>query len=459
MQNINCLKITDSYKTSHIHGYHPKLEVLVSYLESRGGKFEKTIFFGLQYYLKLISGIQVTAEKINDAELFWNQHFGRTDVFNREAWEYILNEHGGKLPIKIKAVREGTLISTGNVLLTIENTDNKCGWLTNWLETLFLKVWYTITVATQSYNIKLCIEKHLEKSGTPNDVLFKCHDFSYRGTSCEEQAALGAAAHLISFCGTDTVAGIDMLQKYYNSGMCGFSIPATEHSVICSFGRDNEIDACKNWLNQYPNGVIACVSDTYDIYNACENIWGGVLKEQVMQRNGTLVIRPDSGDFFEVIPKVLDILYKKFGGTINDKGYKVLDSHVRVIQGDAMEPTTIDALYTHIIELGWSADNLAVGSGGGLLVKDLNRDTNKFATKACAAKIDGKWIDIYKDPITDPGKKSKRGLLKLIKLNGEYSTVRLEEYPMIPDELVTVFENGVLFNEITFDEVKKNAAL
>lgn len=453
---MNILKMTDSYKVSHIHGYHPELEILLSYLESRGGKFKKTVFFGLQYYLRMISGVQVTKEKIDEAEKFWESHFGRKDVFHREGWEYILNNCGGKLPVKIKAVKEGTLIGVSNVLLTIENTDPKCYWLTNWLETLLLKIWYPITIATQSYNIKLSILKHLEKSGTPSDVVFKCHDFAYRGVPCEEQAAIGSASNLLSFMGTDTVAGIVFLQENYNAGMCGFSIPATEHSVMCSFGRDYEVEACRNWLDQYPTGIIACVSDTYDIYNACENIWGGVLKEQVMARNGTLVIRPDSGNFFEVVPKILQILWDKFGGTINSKGYKVLDSHVRVIQGDGMEPTTIDDLYGHIISLGWSADNLAVGSGGGLLVKDITRDTNKFATKACAAKIDGKWVDIYKEPITDNSKKSKRGRLKLIKIDGDYKTVREDEYPNIVDELVLVFENGKLYNQIALDEIKSN---
>ena len=238
--------------------------------------------------------------------------------------------------------------------------------------------------------------------------------------------------------------------------MCGFSIPATEHSIICSFGRDNEVEACRNYLKQYPTGLIACVSDTYDIYNCCENIWGGVLKDEVMKRDGKLVIRPDSGDFFEVIPKVLDILWNKFGGTVNSKGYRVLDPHIGVIQGDGMEQSTINALYNHIVELGWSADNLTVGSGGGLLVKNIDRDTCKFAFKACAAKVNGQWIDIFKDPITDTGKRSKKGKLKLVKVDGQYKTVQLYEYINLEDELVTVFENGEIKKEYSLDEIKKN---
>ncbi len=455
-ENINLLLCTDSYKISHINAYCPKLEIMLSYLESRGGRFNKTVFFGLQYYLKIISGVQVTTEKIDEAQAFWEEHFGRKDVFNRAAWEYIRDNCGGKLPLRIKAVKEGAIIATGNVLVTVENTDEKCYWLTNFIETLLLKIWYSITIATQSNNIKQDIVNHLKQSGTPESIDFRCHDFSYRGTTCEEHSAIGAAAHLLSFMGTDTVSGVRMLQKNYSSGMCGFSIPATEHSVLCSFGREHEVDACRNFLKQYPEGPIACVSDTYNIYNCCENIWGGVLRDEVINRNGKLVIRPDSGDFFDVIPKVLEILWNKFGGTVNTGGYKVLDPHVGVIQGDGMEPTTINSLYEHIVKLGWSADNLTVGSGGGLLVKNVDRDTCKFAFKACAAKVDGKWIDIFKDPITDSGKRSKKGKIKLIKINGEYKTVQLHEYPEIGDELVTVFENGEIMKEYTLADIKKN---
>lgn len=455
-QEFNILTSSDSYKISHFNAYCPKLEVLFSYLESRGGRFNKTIFFGLQYYLKMIEGVQVTTEKIDEAQLFWEEHFGRKDVFNRAAWEYIRDNCGGKLPLRIKAVKEGSMVPTGNVLVTIENTDENCYWLTNFIETLLLKIWYPISIATQSFNIKQDILKYLRLSGTEDTINFRVHDFGYRGVTCEEHSAIGAAAHLLSFMGTDTVSGIKMLQENYQSGMCGFSIPATEHSVLCSFGRDNEVEACRNFLNQYPDGPIACVSDTYNIYNCCENIWGGALREDVLNRNGKLVIRPDSGDFFEVIPKIFEILWDKFGGTVNEKGYKTLNPKVGVIQGDGMQPDTIETLYKHITDLGWSADNLTVGSGGGLLVKNIDRDTGKFAFKACAAKVNGNWIDIFKEPITDTGKRSKKGKLKLIKLDGQYKTVRYEEYPNIQDELVTVFENGDITKEYTLDEIKDN---
>jgi nicotinamide phosphoribosyltransferase len=472
---FNILLLTDSYKVSHKNGYVKGLKKIQSYLESRGGKYGKTLFFGLQYFLKrYLQGKVITKAHIDEAEVFWNSHFGRTDVFPRQAWLDLWAKHDGYLPIRICAVPEGSIIPYQNVLLTIENTDEEFPWLVNYLETLIMKVWYPITIASQSYQIRQDILGALTKSGSPEQINFKCHDFGYRGVSSEETAAIGAAAHLISFQGTDTVAGIRFLQEYYGAGMCGFSIPATEHSIMCSFGRDNELAACDNWLDQYPNGPIACVSDTYDIFKACKNIWGGALKDKVLKRDGTLVIRPDSGDFLKVVPEVLQILWEQFGGNENKKGFRVLDSHVRLIQGDGMTRDTMIQLYERVMELGWSADNLAVGSGGGLLQK-VDRDTQKFAIKACAALVDDKWIDIWKDPVTDKGKRSKTGRLELVKINSSHSYIydtvseteanrlcRLGEenrapYKFVERILVPVFENGTILKEYTLDEVKQNA--
>jgi nicotinic acid phosphoribosyltransferase len=527
MSTENLILKTDSYKVAHSKAYPKGLQKIYSYLEARGGIHPEIVFFGLQYYLKkYLSGVQVTKEKIDEAEAFYAQHFGRTDTFNREGWEYILNVHNGRLPLEIKAVPEGTRVGLQNVLMTIANTDEACYWLTNYIETLLMKIWYPISQATRSYYIRKDIKDYLELSGTPEAIDFKCHDFGYRGVTSEEHAAIGGGAHLLSFMGTDTVEAIKFLQDYYSAGMCGFSIPATEHSIMCSFGRDGEIKACENLLNVYPDGLIACVSDTYDIFNACANIWGGVLKDKVLARNGCLVIRPDSGDPVDVIcgkalkvnfsssematedskirqkiyelmcskfkpikyiktsdnkyyqlfeyglwscswteiPEsddlkgILQILWDKFGGIVNDKGYKVLDPHVRLIQGDGMNPETIKELYKHITDHGWSADNLTVGSGGGLLVKGLDRDTYKFAIKASAAMIDDQWIGLQKDPITDSGKKSKMGRLKLVKTEEGYKTISSFGlcFDTYQDELITVFKDGELLVDQTLEEIKNN---
>lgn len=454
----NIIKQTDSYKPSHAGFYKNGTKKIYSYGESRGGKYPKTVFFGLQYYLmRYLSGQVVTKEKIDQAEKFWNAHLG-SGVFDRSRWDYILHNHDGKLPVTIDAIPEGFVTPTGICLFDIHNTDDHCHWLTNYIETLLMKFWYPTTIATQSHYIKKDVLAALEKSGDPNGINFKVHDFGYRGVSSEETAALGAAAHLLSFMGTDTVAGIDFLIEYYNAEMCGFSIPATEHSIMCSFGgKEKEVEAMRNVLEKYPKGLVACVSDTWNIYNACSELWGNVLKDKIMNRAGTLVIRPDSGDYFEVVPKCLDILWDKFGGTIV-KGYKVLDPHVRMIQGDGMNPDTIKALYDKVMDAGFSADNLAVGSGGGLL-QTVNRDTQKFAIKASAALIDNEWVDIYKEPITDPGKKSKKGRFQTIVRGNKVETVDYHySQPGAVNILRPVFENGNVLKTWTLNEVKNNIA-
>lgn len=455
----NIILMTDSYKVSH-HKFYPQgIQKVSSYLESREGgtTFPYTIFFGLQYYLKRLEGVQVTTEKIDEAEELFKLHFGRDDVFNRAGWEYIRDTHGGKLPVTIRAVPEGLLTPIGTVLMTIENTDPHCAWLVNYLETFLMKVWYPITVATQSHFIRGKILERLEVSGDVTGINFKTHDFGYRGVSSEETACLGGAAHLVSFMGTDTFGGIQLLRKVYGATMPGYSIPATEHSIICSFGGESdELAALTHVLKAYPEGLIACVSDTFNIYRACET-FGTTLKELVMGRKGTLVIRPDSGDFFEVLPKCLNILWERFGGTVNDKGFKVLEGHVRLIQGDGMDKDSIPAVYEHLEGLGWSADNLAVGSGGGLLQK-MNRDTLRFAFKASAVLVNEEWRDVQKNPITDTFKKSKAGRWSTFKRGAEIVSAPLTmSRPGYEDIMATVFEDGVILKTYDFQEVKRNA--
>lgn len=454
----NPLLQTDSYKLSHFKQYPPNTQRVYSYLESRGGYFDQIVFFGLQYILEsYLTGQVISFYDIEKADRFAAEHFGRS-VFNKVGWVNLLRQHDGKLPLRIKAVPEGTVVSANNVLMTVENTDEEFPWLTNWAETMLLQVWYPITVATISRAIKTVIANALEKTGNPAGIPFKLHDFGYRGVSSQESAAIGGAAHLINFTGTDTLAGIRLLQQYYGAkAMPGFSIPASEHSTITAWGKEHEADAYENMLIQYPDGLVACVSDSYDIFNAVKNIWGGVLREKVMGRQGTLVIRPDSGEPAEVITKVFEILEERFGTTTNSKGYKVLSDCVRVIQGDGVNYHSIINIVNHITSRGWSMDNLAFGMGGALL-QQLNRDTLKFAFKCSAIKIDGAWRDVYKDPVTDAGKKSKRGRLVLTEIGGTYTTLALDDrYVYEEDVLETVFENGAMKRFQTLDDIRKRA--
>jgi nicotinamide phosphoribosyltransferase len=455
----NIILNSDSYKYSQFNQYPPGTEYIYSYIESRGGVYDATVFFGLQAFIKEYMLTPVTMEMIDEAEAIITAH---GEPFNREGWEYIVNTYGGKLPVTIKAVPEGTVVGTRNVLATIYNMDPKCYWLTSFLETALLRaIWYPTTVATNSYENKKLILDYLEKTGDPSTIDFKLHDFGARGVSSLESAGIGGAAHLVNFMGTDTVEALVFARRYYAADMAGYSVPAMEHSTVTSWGREGEVDSYRNMIKQNakPGGIVAAVSDSYDIFAACEK-WGTELKQDVIDSGATLVVRPDSGDPADVVAKCLKILDKYFGHTVNDKGYKVLNN-VRVLQGDGINHQSIRSILYTITLAGYSADNVTFGQGGALL-QIVNRDDQKFAMKASAAKINGEWRNVFKDPITDQGKRSKKGRMVLIKTDdGGYQTVTTEhpDYEVCKkyDVLQTVFENGKLVKEYTFDEVRANS--
>ena len=456
----NLILNTDSYKVSMFKQYPAGTTGVYSYIESRGGRYDRTVFFGLQAFIKeyLLSPISQTDIDIADEILT-----AHGEPFNRAGWQYILDKHRGYLPVVIRAVPEGTVVPVRNVLATIENTDPECFWLTTWLETALLRaVWYGTTVATQSYTIKQVILDYLERTGDPTTIDFKLHDFGARGVSSMESAGIGAAAHLVNFMGTDTISGILFAREYYNAGIAGFSIPAMEHSTVTSWGREGEVDAYRNMLTQFarPGTILAVVSDSYDIYNAASKLWGEELRQQVIDSGATVVIRPDSGDPVEVNRKLIEILGEKFGYTKNTKGFKVLNN-VRLIQGDGINELTVRSILGAFMAMGWSADNIAFGMGGALL-QIVDRDTQRFAMKCSAAEVNGKWIDVVKDPVTDSGKKSKAGRVTLwTNGTGEYVS-SVDEPKQWADRgwtkaLVPVFWDGTLEKEYSFDEVRANA--
>lgn len=459
----NIILMTDSYKLSHYRQYPPQTQKVYSYFESRHGAFPYTIFFGLQYFIKkYLTGVVVTKEKIDEAEALVAAHLGDKGLFNRTGWEHILEKHGGKLPVIIKAVPEGTKVSTRNVLMTIENTDPECFWLTNYLETLLVQVWYPTTVATLSHICKATIADYLEKTGTPSLIGFKLHDFGFRGVSSVESAGIGGAAHLVNFMGTDTIEALVTARDFYGEPMAGFSIPAAEHSTITSWGKDHEAEAMENMLDQFPTGLVAVVSDSFDIFNACEKIWGEELRHRIITRDGTLVVRPDSGDPKTVLLKVLNILGEKLGMEENAKGYKVLNEHIRVIQGDGVNRDSIREILEHLKLNGWSADNLAFGMGGALL-QQLNRDTLNFAFKASAVQICGTWHEVFKDPVTQSMKKSKAGRMVLVRdpmLGVDRTVVEADSdwfESKTKDRLVEVFKDGELLVDQKFSEIRARA--
>jgi len=454
----NIILNSDSYKYSQFNQYPEGTEYIYSYIESRGGVHDATVFFGLQAFIKEYMLTPVTMEMIDEAEAIITAH---GEPFNREGWEYIVNTYGGKLPVTIKAVPEGTVVGTRNVLATIVNMDPKCYWLTSFLETALLRaIWYPTTVATNSYQSKKLILEYLEKTGDPSTIDFKLHDFGARGVSSLESAGIGGAAHLVNFMGTDTVEALLFARRYYGADMAGFSVPAMEHSTVTSWGREREVDSYRNMLkvNGKPGGIVAAVSDSYDIFAACEK-WGTELKQDVIDSGATLVVRPDSGDPADVVAKCLKILDKYFGHTVNDKGFKVLNN-VRVLQGDGINHQTIRSILYTITLAGYSADNVAFGQGGALL-QIVNRDDQKFAMKCSAAFVNGEWVDVFKDPITDKGKRSKKGRMVLIETENGFKTFTTEDaaYEDIKnqDVLEVVYSMGKLIRDMTFDEVRANS--
>lgn len=452
----NIVLSADSYKYSMWLQYPPGTEYVYSYIESRGGEYDQLVFLGLQAFLREYMTTHVTAKMVDEARMIMQAH---GEPFNYEGWMYIVNTHGGLLPVEIKSVDEGSVMYLKNVIVSIVNTDPKCYWLTSFVETALLRaIWYPTTVASNSYASKQIIQHFLEKNGDPSLIDFKLHDFGARGVSSLESAALGGMAHLVNFKGTDTVSGILAAMEYYDAEVCGFSIPAMEHSTVTSWGRDHEVDSYRNMLKNYgkKDAILACVSDSYDIYEACKK-WGTELKDEVIASGATVVIRPDSGDPVQIVNDCLKILDKYYGHTVNSKGYKVLNN-VRVIQGDGINHQMIRAILTVMDMNGYSSDNVAFGQGGALL-QQINRDTLQFAMKCSAAYINGKWVEVYKDPVTSSMKKSKKGRLMLNVRDGKFVTTQLE---FIPDEdhedhLKRRFMDGRLYNQTTFDQIRERA--
>ncbi len=454
----NFILNADSYKASHWLQYPPKSEYVSSYVEARKGNYP-VLFFGLQAFIKEYLSKPITSQDVDEAEAMITAH---SVPFNREGWDKIVSKHGGYLPLRIQAVAEGSIIPVSNVLCQVINTDPEFYWLTSYVETALLRaIWYPTTVASVSKYCKNVIKKALEKSADNTESLpFKLHDFGARGASSMETVTLGGLAHIVNFAGTDSMSALIGASRWYgmDKEMPAFSIPAAEHSTMTSWGREGESDAYANMLKQFGGGgkIVAVVSDSYDLWNAIDNIWGDKLKEQVENTGGTLVIRPDSGDPAKVVREALERLSVKFGYAINSKGYKVLPDYVRLIQGDGINANSIGGILDTIMEAGFSADNLAFGMGGGLL-QQVNRDTLSFAMKASSICIDGNWRDVFKDPITSHSKRSKKGRLALIKTENGIKTIRENELNNQTNLLQDVYIDGKLLIEDDLMTIRERA--
>jgi nicotinamide phosphoribosyltransferase len=446
----------DSYKSSHYLMYPNDASVIYSYIESRGGDGDATVFVGPQMFIKRYLMERITHDHVDDAKEILTNH---GLPFNEDGWRRIVNQHAGRLPLRIKAVKEGSVVPKLNVLSTIENTDPSLAWLTSYIETAYIRAcWYPTNVATLSYEAKKILRTYLEKSSdlTGDDLeaklSFMLHDFGARGVSSKESAEIGGVGHLLNFMGTDTVGALLQARVFYHEPMAGFSISASEHSTVTSWGRAHELDFYCHQLQTFgkPGNMFASVIDSYDADVAIRDMWGTSLKPDLIASGSKVILRPDSGIPSVVVPRLLNMAGSAFGISLNSKGYKLLPPYVGMIQGDGITLQSLPGICEAILAAGWSLENMAFGMGGGLLQQH-NRDTHKFAMKTSAIFRDGGWHDVYKAPKDDPGKGSKRGRLGLYKDSNGYRTGPIGE---ADDRLEIVYENGRLLRDQTFADMR-----
>jgi len=469
MTNLNLILSSDSYKASHWEQLPKGAEIVTAYIEARGSDdpdFEWVLAAGIQGYRDKYLMNPITQEDIDEADEVLTAHGYN---FNRWGWEYILEEYNGYMPVEITAIPEGTLVPLRIPLVQIKNTDPNVPWLPAYLETALLRaIWYPSTVATNSMVIRNNIKAYARKSSDIpvidgwrafDPINFKIHDFGARGVSSGESAAIGGTGHEMTGAqGTDTIESLLYARKYYGADMAGYSIPAAEHSTITVW--ENEEDAFRNNVNKFDaeGKIFAVVSDSYDIDNAIDNIWGGTLFDIVSNLKGTLVIRPDSGDPVTEPGRLISKLETIFGWTTNDKGYKVLPSFVRLIQGDGITKDSIKLIIKDLDRRKISMDNIAFGMGGGML-QYVNRDTLKFAMKTNSIVINGETKDVWKMPATDTSKGSKAGAQSVYKTDdGKWISAKQGRYGRaFVDQLQLVYSNGESFSKTTLDEIRERA--
>ena len=487
MNNTPITLLADFYKLSHRKQYPQGTTKVYSTLTPRSNKYapysNEIVWFGLQYFIKeyLIDRFnkdffskpkdEVISEYSRLVEFSLGKQYAET--------KHIEELHDlGYLPIKISTLPEGSLVPMRVPVMTIENTHDDFFWLTNFLETILsTSIWLPTTSATLAYSYRKVLNDYaIKTTGSTSGVEFQGHDFSMRGMSSEQSATVSGAGHLLSFKGTDTIPSILFLEKYYNGNieksLIGASIPATEHSVMCSYGQENEKDLLTHLLTEvYPTGLFSAVCDTWDFWKLVSE-YLPELKETIMSRNGKLVIRPDSGNPVDIIcgtvlnggktseeKGLVEVLYEIFGGQINELGFKVLDSHIGAIYGDSITLEIAKEICEKLYKKGFATTNVVFGIGS-YSYQYATRDTFGFAVKATYAIVNNEERMLFKDPKTDSGiKKSQKGLVVVNKDNNgkfffEDNFVDNDEYKSKTNLLETVFVNGKLIKETSLDEIR-----
>ncbi|URZ88007.1 nicotinate phosphoribosyltransferase [Floricoccus penangensis] len=448
---------TDAYKLTHWKEYPEGLTKLYSYGEARkGGVFDQTIFFGLQMVIHDHFLEPITDEMIDEAEKVAELTFGTKEYFNRPVWEKVRDL--GYWPVKITTIPEGTLVPTGTVLFTLESTEPWFATTLNALETMLMHVWYPTTIATNDFFIKKDLLPFFKNTGNIANLPWAVNDFGLRGVTSLQAGERGGAAHLVNFQGTDNMAADLAIERIYDYSGRGQSVWATEHSVATSYGPEQgEFEYLNAQLDRSDeNTAISIVIDSYDTFAFIKDVVGSdEIKSKIIARPGRVVFRPDSGNPIDTPLQVIEELGKIFGYKENEKGYKVLNSNVGVIQGDGMKRESIKELYQKLTDLGWSADNIVVGSGGGLLQEGFTRDTERFALKASyGEREDGTGFNIQKKPKTDASKTSKAGKFKVILEEGSLKTVSIDDEG--ENILRTIYEDGSYYPD-DFENIIRRA--
>jgi len=477
----NPFLLTDYYKVGHVFQYPDNTTLVYSNLTPRNSRLlgvDEMVFFGLQYFIK-----EYLVNYFND--YFFNQpkevvmaEYKRRVVTSLGAhlpsYDHLEKLHTlGYLPIEIKALPEGSRVPVKVPCLTIVNTIPEFYWLTNFLESILSAIiWQPCTSATIAHEYRKLLDRYAAETGMPADfVQWQGHDFSFRGMSSLESAVTSGMGHLLSFTGTDTIPAIDALEEYYGADadkeLIGGSVAATEHSVMCSGSKDGELETFHRLITEvYPSGIVSIVSDTWDLWKVCTD-YVSALKEVILKREGKVVIRPDSGDPVKIIcgdvdgkteaerKGVVELLWDVFGGTVTEKGYKVLDSHIGTIYGDSINLQRAEAICEGLKQKGFASQ--AVFGIGSFTYQYNTRDTFGMAMKATYVEVAGEGREIFKNPVTDDGmKKSATGLLQ-VKIENDtyvlYDKVSWKEEK--ESELKTVFKDGKLIKEFSLAEIRE----
>lgn len=410
MFNLPIIFNTDSYKLSHYRGYRPGTTEIYSYGESRGGQYKNIPVVGMSAVVDMLMNFRLTWADVLDMDKFSTLHGVPSNI---KGWKRLFEKYGISdtyltyLPVRIEGLREGTVARPREPLFAVYNTDPEFPWLTSYLETALLRVWYPLTVASRVFSMRQKLKPIFDQTGAISDG-FGILDFGSRGATSTESSALAGLGHLASYIGSDNLPAIYLARKVYRSEMPAFSVDATEHSIMTMWEPSRELESFEYLIENMarPNSILSVVSDSWNIFEATKK-WG-TLKEKLLNKNVKLVVRPDSGEINEVLPEVLESLANSFGTTRNSAGYSVLNG-VSALWGDGMNEETIINPYLIARNMDISAESILAGSGGGLLQSNLDRDTLKFAFKASNAVIDGVNVPVAKNPITDRGKSSKTG--------------------------------------------------